>query len=146
MEMRRASRYTAGLEEGPASSPTTDQVALPMASRSHHDSTRPAPAGERALLLLYWLVAGYGIRASRSLAALAVTLLLAAVLLDAAGFVQDRSYGRSLLFALESSVSLLKAPELRLTATGEVATVALRLLGPLFFGLTLLSLRGRVKR
>jgi hypothetical protein len=50
------------------------------------------------------------------------------------------------LFALESSISLLRAPEAKLTACGEVIQIFLRLAGPLFFGLAVLSLRGRVKR
>ena len=102
--------------------------------------------GERCILWLYWLVAGYGLRASRALVALAITIALGAVTLDLWGFRPDRSYGRALLFALESSISLLRAPEGKLTASGEVIQIVLRLAGPLFFGLALLSLRGRVKR
>jgi hypothetical protein len=45
-----------------------------------------------------------------------------------------------------SSISLLRAPEAKLSAGGELVQIALRLLGPLFFGLALLALRGRVKR
>jgi uncharacterized protein YjbI with pentapeptide repeats len=105
-----------------------------------------APLGERCVVWLYWLVSGYGLRASRALIALAVTIAVGAVLLDLFGFEPDRSYGRALLFALESSISLLRAPEAKLTAGGEVVQIALRLAGPLFFGLALLSLRGRVKR
>jgi hypothetical protein len=56
------------------------------------------------------------------------------------------SYGRSVLFALESSISLLRAPTARLTPGGELVAISLRLLGPLLFGLALLALRGRVKR
>ena len=62
------------------------------------------------------------------------------------GGVRPRSYGRALLFALESSISLLRAPEAKLTAGGEVIQTVLRLTGPLFFGLAVLSLRGHVKR
>jgi hypothetical protein len=52
----------------------------------------------------------------------------------------------SLAFALESTISLLRAPEARLTTSGEYVQIALRLLGPLFLGLALLALRGRVKQ
>jgi hypothetical protein len=114
------------------------------------DKTRAAraiPRAERWVVWSYWLVAGYGLRASRALVALALTTaLLGAVSLDLWGFRPDRSYGRALLFALESSISLLRAPEAKLTAGGEVIQIALRLAGPLFFGLALVSLRGRVKR
>jgi hypothetical protein len=100
-----------------------------------------------SLLWLYWLVSGYGLRASRALIALAVTIALGAVLLDLFGFEPGRGPDNgTLLFALESSISLLRAPEAKLTAGGEVIQIALRLAGPLFFGLALLALRGRVKR
>jgi hypothetical protein len=107
------------------------------------------PAGERVVLWLYWLVSGYGLRASRALAALVITVLAAGFLFDWFGFRPDRGLGRSLLFSVESSSSLFRAPEehgFALTAGGEVLQVVLRLLAPLFLGLLLLSLRGRVKR
>jgi uncharacterized protein YjbI with pentapeptide repeats len=111
--------------------------------------SRPAPRAERLILWLYWLVSGYGLRASRALVALALTAVVFAFLFDLWGFRPDRSYGRTLLFSVESTSSLFRAPETEgfaLTAGGEVLQIVLRLLGPLFFGLALLSLRGRVKR
>jgi hypothetical protein len=102
--------------------------------------------GERAELWLYWLVSGYGLRASRALICLAATILIGATLLDLFGFRPDRSFGRALLFSLESTISLLRAPQAKLTTGGEVIQIALRLLGPLFFGLALLAVRGRVRR
>ena len=72
--------------------------------------------------------------------------VLGAIPLALWGFRLDRPYGRALLFALESSISLLRAPEAKLTASGEVIQIFLRIAGPLFFGLAVLSLRGRVKR
>jgi uncharacterized protein YjbI with pentapeptide repeats len=101
---------------------------------------------EYAVLTLYWLISGYALRASRALIALAVVVLCGAVLLDWFGFRPDRDFGRALLYSLESTVSLLRAPTAKLTAGGEVVQIVLRLLGPLLFGLALLSLRGRVKR
>jgi hypothetical protein len=104
---------------------------------------------ERTVIWLYWLVSGYGLRASRALIALALTVLVFAGLFDWWGFRPDQDFGRSLLFSIESTSSLFRVPEtsgFALTAGGEVLQVTLRLLGPLFFGLALLSLRGRVKR
>ena len=40
------------------------------------------PVGERAILWLYWLISGYGLRPLRSLAALAILAALATTLLD----------------------------------------------------------------
>ena len=112
-------------------------------------SSRPAPRAERLILRLYWLVSGYGLRASRALIALALTVVVFAFLFDLWGFRPDRGYGRALLFSVESTSSLFRAPETEgaaLSAGGELLQIMLRLLGPLFFGLALLSLRGRVKR
>jgi hypothetical protein len=107
---------------------------------------RSAPLGERSILWFYWLTSGYGLRASRALLALAVTIAVLAIPLASWGFRPDRSYGRALLFAMESSISLLRTPDAKLTLGGEVVQIFLRLAGPLFFGLAVLSLRGRVKR
>lgn len=93
------------------------------------------------------MVSGYGLRASRALLSLAITIVvLGAIPLDLWGFRPYRSYGSALLFSLESSISLLRTPEAKLTVVGEVIQIILRLAGPLFVGLTLLALRGRVKR
>jgi uncharacterized protein YjbI with pentapeptide repeats len=111
---------------------------------------RAARGGERAILTLYWLVSGYGLRASRALIALAATVLVFAVAFDSWGFDPDGAFGKSLLFSTESTSSLFRAPEppggAELTDAGHVLQMCLRLLGPLFFGLALLALRGRVKR
>jgi hypothetical protein len=101
---------------------------------------------ERAILFSYWLVSGYGLRASRAISCLALTIVVFALLLMWFAFPSDGSFVRSLLFSIESTVSLLRAPTERLTTVGRFLEIPLRLLGPLFFGLALLSLRGRVKR
>jgi hypothetical protein len=54
-----------------------------------HDRTAPWP--ERVVLWLYWLVAGYGLRASRALGWLLGVLAVATVLLAAVGFAPARS-------------------------------------------------------
>jgi hypothetical protein len=111
---------------------------------------RSGPLAERFILWLYWLVSGYGLRASRALLALAITIaVLGAVPITLWGFRPHLSYGRSLLFAVQSSISLLRAPTTapsHETAGGQVIEIFLRLAGPLFFGLALLALRGRIKR
>jgi uncharacterized protein YjbI with pentapeptide repeats len=102
--------------------------------------------GERLILGLYWLVSGYGLRASRALVALLLTVLMFAVAFDLWGF-DGQPFWRCLLFSAQSTTSLFRAPdEPALEPVGEALQLPLRLLGPLFFGLALLSARGRVKR
>ena len=103
-------------------------------------------AAERAILWLYWLVSGYGLRASRALIALAVTIVLVfAFLFDLWGFDRIEASGRcsSRREHIEpvpgSRNGALSPPRGR---PADLAATA----GPLFFGLALLSLRGRVKR
>jgi hypothetical protein len=62
------------------------------------------------------------------------------------GFPSQRSFLDALTFSAESTTSLFHPPERELTLAGEWLQIGLRLLGPFFFGLALLSLRGRVKR
>ena len=109
---------------------------------------------DRVLLPLYRWVSGYGLRAWRSLAALAVTVVLFAWGFQAWGFDPDQNYWKSLLFSAESTTSLFRPPSLgteggeriMLTDAGHVLQMGLRLLGPLFFALAILALRARVKR
>jgi Pentapeptide repeats (9 copies) len=110
---------------------------------------RSSQRAERAILWLYWLVSGYALRSLRALTALVVTIVVFAVLFRYVGFEPRVGLMRALLFSAESTSSLFRIPDTKgtvLTEAGEVLQIALRLLGPLFFGLALLSLRGRVRR
>jgi uncharacterized protein YjbI with pentapeptide repeats len=109
-----------------------------------HENTQWS--SERALLTLYWLVSGYGLRASRALLSLAVCIFIFSVLFSLWGIHGGASLGHALIFSVQSTTSLFRAPMEDLSAGGKLLEVGLRLLGPLFFGLALLSLRGRVKR
>ncbi|WP_433472224.1 pentapeptide repeat-containing protein [Spirillospora sp. CA-142024] len=148
------------------------------------DSRRRATrrGGERILLWLYWLTAGYGLRASRAFSCLLVVLLLGIASQVAFG-VPDSEEGQSvgLIAPVGGGVVTgrlvpldpeLKAPMSRrwtgkrtadaaeatinavvfrstaqkLTNTGKWIEAGVRVLGPLFLALALLSLRNRVKR
>ena len=74
-----------------------------------------AGLGPRAVLTAYWLVSGYGLRAWRSLASLAVVMLGLAAAFRLVGFTRSASYWKSLLFAFRSTVSL-SDPSVTLTA------------------------------
>jgi hypothetical protein len=101
---------------------------------------------ERIILSLYWLLSGYGLRASRALTALLATVVLFAALLYLVGLEPEhRAISTALLQSAEGATFRSGDREV-LTEPGKALQLALRLLGPLFFGLALLSLRGRVKR
>jgi Pentapeptide repeats (9 copies) len=102
--------------------------------------------GERAVLFLYWLTSGYGTRVLRPLTLLFATIFSFAALLHSWGFARPVSFPRSLVYAAAYAVSLSYENKLDLTALGEALQIGLRLLGPLFLGLILLSIRGRVTR
>jgi len=106
---------------------------------------------DRAVIRAYWLLAGYGLRASRAFIALAAVTLLAAIPLGRHGFAPSHAhpshtYHEALVLALQSGISLLHPPETHLSATGQEIQIALRLAAPILLGLGALSLRSRVKR
>ena len=103
---------------------------------------------ERGILTAYWLVSGYGLRAWRAVAWLAVVTALLAVAFHFVGFAvppRPVSYWTSLLYAFRATLSLTDN-QVTLTAWGQLLQGVLRLTGPVLLGLALLALRGRVKR
>jgi uncharacterized protein YjbI with pentapeptide repeats len=122
--------------------------------RRESGSAKRTSWSEWLVLWMYRVFSGYGLRSSRALFALLVTLFLFAWGFQAWGFDPDQNFWRSLLFSVESAPSLFRPPtlgkeageQIQLTYGGHVLQMGLRLLGPLFFGLALLALRGRVKR
>jgi hypothetical protein len=135
----------------------------------------PTRSVERALLSAYWAVSGYGLRASRAVAALLVVLALGMVGFATVGFadlnrveyhpvtsvaagqpavyqqvtvpVGHPGWGAAIDHSIDSATALLRTDQSRpLTASGRAIEVALRLLGPLLLGLAVLAVRGRVKR
>lgn len=111
-----------------------------MEMRRRGGGSRP----ERLVIWLYWLVSGYGLRASRAFAALGITVIAFTVALYLFG-LESRDVGTALLQSVEGA-TLRSGDRDVLTEGGKGLQLALRLLGPLFFGLALLALRGRVKR
>jgi hypothetical protein len=107
---------------------------------------RQTPVAERLLLTLYWLVSGYGLRGSRAITSLLIVVLSSGIGFFLWGFKAEKTFLRSLIYSANSTTSLLRPPETALTTAGQLLEIGLRLLGPLLFGLLLLSLRGRVKR
>ena len=113
--------------------------------KGHADGGWSQGLVSRGVLTAYWLVSGYGLRAWRSLAALAAIVAGLAAAFRWCGFTQPATYWKSLLFAFRSTISLTDA-QVNLTAWGGLFQAILRLTGPVLLALTLLALRGRVKR
>jgi uncharacterized protein YjbI with pentapeptide repeats len=143
--------------------------------RNHALGTWSSAASEYLILSLYWLISGYALRAWRALTTLIVIIVLSAMIFAFVGFESPKSTSfvpvgvtrsgriiyeeqsdqsttkwkqlpQATLYSAEAATSLLRAPSRPLTPIGGWTQVALRLLGPVLLGLTILSLRGRVKR
>lgn len=99
---------------------------------------------EWLVLSLYWLVSGYGLRAGRALLALVVTVIVFTGLFYAGG-LEERDLSTALLETVEAA-AFRAGDRSVLSEAGEYLTVPLRLLGPLFVGLALLSLRAHIRR
>lgn len=105
-----------------------------------------SPVGERLLLWLYWATSGYGLRASRALLTLVGVVVVFAWLLQLHGFADPQPFVRALTYTAASGTAILGGMERALTTWGEALRIALRIITPVLIGLTLVSLRGRVKR
>lgn len=120
---------------------------------------------DRAIITSYWLLSGYGLKASRAFFAWLCVIVAAGYGLYEWGIIPtpvDASskhpaqpadaitFQRALLFSLENTSSLIRLAHLpkgyELQPSGEVLQVIIRLVGPLLIGLWLLALRARVKR
>jgi uncharacterized protein YjbI with pentapeptide repeats len=129
---------------------------------------------ERWLLSLYWLVAGYGLRAWRALASLALVIAVAgwcftndawakttdvkqpgAVNLDTGNILYQNdgseplTTSKAFLFAMQETVALFRPAGLSgitLTGVGHVVDIAVRILGPVLLALAVLAIRNRTKR
>jgi hypothetical protein len=110
-------------------------------------------ATERAILTMYWLISGYGLRSLRALGWLAALLLVAGFLLWQVGFPEsiDPPLWASVLYAAQSVISMDSklngfGRDVTLTGPGEAIRLTMRLAGPVLLGLALLAVRNRVKR
>jgi uncharacterized protein YjbI with pentapeptide repeats len=142
-----------GLEDAKDEPGAADFYYGEMEMRRHDHGTTDSGSGSRgratrSVLFAYWLASGYGLRAWRSLTALAVVTALLAVAFHFVGFTrppEPPSYWTSLLFAFRSTISLTDN-QVELTAWGSFFQALLRITGPVLLALTLLAFRGRVKR
>lgn len=104
-------------------------------------------SAERLVLTAYWLVCGYGLRASRAVVSLVILLLGSTLALQTLLVDHPPRLLRTLLFTVRSTVSLVRQPHLAgLTLAGEYLQLALRFAGPVLLALTALAIRSRVRR
>ena len=107
---------------------------------------RPSLA-DRFVLWVYWLISGYGLRASRALIAFALAVLAFSIPFWAWGLHHPSGYSTALLQSFESATSVLRSPSVgQLSSVGQLLDGVLRLLGGGLLALALFSLRGRIKR
>jgi uncharacterized protein YjbI with pentapeptide repeats len=103
--------------------------------------------GEWLLVSLYWLLSGYGVRAWRALASLAVVVAVASAAFVKWGFPgKSVAYGDAVRFSVRAATSLLRGTDTLLTPAGEWIELVLRLIAPLLLALALLAIRSRVRR
>lgn len=107
---------------------------------------RSTPLADRVVIALYWALSGYGLRASRSLFALAATLVLFSVLFCLFGFVEDESFLDGLLHSARTAALFPQNDGIERTQAGEAFQILLRIIGPVLVGLSALALRSRIKR
>ena len=136
--------------------------------------TAPKWLAERMILSAYWLVSGYGLRATRALAVLLAVLVVCTPALYLYGFEErDEPFARpaevqaserlrwpppadelwdgltsadAWAYSLGTATSVIGAPESQLTSGGRFLRITLRVLGPLLIALAILAIRARVKR
>jgi hypothetical protein len=108
-----------------------------MECRRHSkDSSR----AERVILWFYWLLSGYGQRASRALTALLLVIVTVTTLLTV--------WGQDVEMAARTALNavVFRDDQLDLTAASEWTVLVARVLGPLLLALAVLAIRARVKR
>lgn len=104
------------------------------------------PIADRVIIAVYWALSGYGLRASRSLFALAGTLVLFSVLFSTVGFAANESFFEGLLHSARTAALFPQGDEIELTHAGQAFQIVLRVVGPTLIALSGLALRSRIKR
>ncbi len=104
------------------------------------------PLAERLIVWVYWLISGYGLRASRAFVSLGLLLCLGALAMNAVGLdTGDAGFPDAALATVTSAVPGI-GPTQPLTLIGSWIELVLTITGPLLLGLGILAVRGRVQR
>jgi len=121
-------------------------------SRRRSQAASSVALAERFILWWYWLLSGYGLRASRTFVALAMVLGMSVTFLANSGLADQRlahaslglRFGEASVVSVESA--MFRDTRTDLTFRGRVVRDVLRFTGPVLLGLAIVSIRGRVKR
>jgi uncharacterized protein YjbI with pentapeptide repeats len=105
-----------------------------------------ASRSDRFIIWFYWLLSGYGLRALRSYFYLLCVFLAGSMLMRTVGLRGSHHSWATAFIACGQSVIPGLDVSANLTGNGEAIQIALRIIGPVLFGLGLLALRNRVKR
>jgi hypothetical protein len=132
------------LEDGKNEPGAADFYYGEMEARRRSTAT---PRVERAIIWLYWLISGYSLRGTRSFICLAISIFGLSWFMLNYGFAATgaMSYLKSLVYTASATASI-SYDQVALTEWGKVLRIVVRILGPLFLGLTIFSIRNRVKR
>ncbi len=131
------------LEESKDYAGASDLYYGEMEMKLRTDSTPPA---DRAIIAVYWALSGYGLRASRSLLALALVLAVFSALFATVGFASNESLLDGLLHSTRTAALFPLGDDIELTQAGQAFQIILRVAGPVLIGLSALALRTRIKR
>ena len=114
------------------------------------DGSKPRHLVDRFIITAYWLISGYGLKASRALLAWLALVLGASLLVARYGYDPSLPLGRAVIFSIEGTSSFIRLAHppsvFHIQPAGEAIRALLRILGPVLIGLWLLALRSRVKR
>jgi hypothetical protein len=87
------------------------------------------------------------LRASRAIVGLVLICVVFALGFTAFGFAGHRSFADALIYSFGASARVAtKTDNAPLTSSSSILAILLGIIGPLLFGLALLSVRGRVQR
>ncbi|MFI8198254.1 pentapeptide repeat-containing protein [Streptomyces sp. NPDC085942] len=107
------------------------------------------PVSERLIISLYWAISGYGLRASRSILSLVLLTFTTSWLAYSFGFSKNSpTYLQTTVHYLENLVSLRSATlqGVQVNTFGASLNIFLKVVGPVFLGLSVLAVRNRVRR
>jgi len=110
--------------------------------RRDKSTSRP----ERAIIWIYWAVAGYGLRASRAFAWLITAFLLGAFVMAEIGLKKRNDDPEDALVAAVEGLIPGVSSGMALTSWGRFIDVLLTVIGPILLGVAALAIRNRVKR